>query len=592
MKKYIIYLITILCMLAGNRLTAQTTAGTDFWLAFGQFRNITSNNDIINPVGIVLQIKIVTTNAANVTLTFKSNPLKDRTISIPAGTVHTIDLDADEKLALYSMSATSTTTDKSLHITSDQPVSVYACTKYGLALDATNVLPVDALGTDYYHISYNNCSELTGNSGQDVMMIIATENNTTVTYSKASTTVTQGLNKGWIWYLPSSSDMTGAHITSDKPVAYFVAHKAAAIPTYSTTNPNTEPLFQQLPPVNSWGTHFFVPDIRIPAQSPLLIRVVASQDGTVITANGGTVTSGSLSLNRGEFVTLSISNNNGCFISSNKPVGVCSYLLSNPKTTPPARKGGPAEVWIPPVEQTVAVTTVAPFTIVQSLNSSHYALIITSAGNENNTSLKVNNLPKSLTGTTWHTNSGYSYTRYDIPTADETLPHTFSNSEGLTVLMLGISYDDGYYYLGGSSMYNINMMFLVNGMHYQSVSGSTLCSGEVTLKAQLQYANSSVQGYLKWYINDIEQTSARDNLEWDTVLASGTNTIRMDVVDLNGQTQSVSTDLIVDILNVSIDGDTSVCVSREIHLTGSPENGVWKSLNTTTATVTDGTVYG
>ncbi|MDR0385967.1 MAG: hypothetical protein LBH60_07810, partial [Prevotellaceae bacterium] len=57
--------LLILSMFTVNRLDAQTTAGTDFWLAFGQFRGITSDKDI---QGVVLQIKIVTTNATNVTL--------------------------------------------------------------------------------------------------------------------------------------------------------------------------------------------------------------------------------------------------------------------------------------------------------------------------------------------------------------------------------------------------------------------------------------------------------------------------------------------------------------------------------------------
>jgi hypothetical protein len=479
-------------------------------------------------------------------------------------------------------------------MTSTEPVSVYAVNKYNLGLDATNVLPTDALGTDYYHISYNvNFFFLnTYDYGQDAMTIVATDEGTTVKYGGN----TANLSKGEVLYVPSYVDMTGTYVTSNKPIAYFVTHKSAGIPDYTDRDDkrNPEALFQQLAPVNSWGTHFFVPDIGMPQQRPLLARVVASQDGTKITLDGGTVKSGSLNLNKGEFVTLSISNT-GCFVSSTKPVEVCSYLLSYPEIAVQYNRGGPAMAWIPPVEQNVISTTVVPFNVSQSFGADdHYAVIVTPAGTQKETTI---NGAKTLNkDNLWTIKAGYAYTIYAFPKPTGTVtdypPYTFSNPNGLTALITGLSTNDGYYYLGGSSMFNLNMMFTINGQHYKDIFGKVICSKDVALEAKILYANKTQSGYLKWYIDGQGVSSATDTPEWKTTLTEGAHTIEMRVMNLEEQTESISTKIVVETPVVEITGPTEIYAGQTTTLE-STTGGKWTSSNPAVATVdNNGTVTG
>ncbi|MDR1170195.1 MAG: IgGFc-binding protein, partial [Prevotellaceae bacterium] len=506
-------LIIALCMFAGNGLYAQTTAGTDFWVAFGQNHDRSMEQ-------LIFQIKIVTTNAAKVTLTFTDLDV-NKTIYIPAGTTRTINLTPDEKVAVYSTGPE--WLKKSLHITSDKPVSVYALNSAQFTSDATNILPTNVWGTDYYHISYTG---YTGNVGtppisvdyRDAITIVGTAAGTKATCISRTDTITRDLGAGSTWYIKANknTDLTGWHITSNKPIAYFVTHQGAMIPDKANSNPDN--LFQQLAPTTSWGTRFFVPDVGITRQYPLLVRVMASQNGTKITHKGGTVKSGSLSLKKGEFVTLSISNT-GCFISSNNPVGVCSYLISYENDNDTLKSdGGPAMVWIPPVEQSVTSTTVSSF---QTFTKEFYAIVVTPESTRKNTTVTINGKTTSLNEANWTSRAGYSYIRYRM-TSDN--PHTFSNHAGLTGLVMGLGDSESYYYLGGSSMYNLEMKFSVNGENFQDIFGKTICKENVELKAEILYADK-VSGYPKWYIDGNLETSATEKLSWNVKLSPGKRTI-------------------------------------------------------------------
>jgi hypothetical protein len=566
MKKYILYLIAVACILFTNsKLYAQTTLGTDFWLSFGQ--------NSVNPADKVdLQVRIVAGETAKVTFTFTDLPDANRTVTILENTIYTLSLNNDEKNAVYMISSLKAL-KKSLHITSDKPVTVYALNNITVSSDATNVLPTDALGKEYFHISYNSAS--------DAMMFVAQEDNTSVEYTiKGRVPVSITLHKGDVWYVQGDSDMIGTHITSDKPIAYFAACKTAMIP--NAAHKNADHLFQQIPPVNSWGKQFLVPDLGISAQYPLLVRVMASQDGTSFTHIGGQLLTGSkTTLNKGEFATLSVSSS-GCFISSDKPVGVCSFLISY--STPYDKDnavGGPAEVWIPPIEQSLTSITIASFLGSGSKVNQHYALIVTPDNTCKNTAVTIDGETTTITNS-WITQSGYAFTRYNL---SKNVPYTFCNQKGLTVLVAGLGPSESYYYLGGSSMHNLALGFSVNGTDSQNILGKTICSEKIALKATIENAHGS-PGFLKWYIDDSQANAVTDILEWDTTLTSGIHKITMVVKDISGTEQSLSTTVNIDLPVASITGPTEIIAGKTTTLSPA-SGGTWKSSNPDVATVSN-----
>ena len=305
-----------------------STSGQDFWLTFGKnHTGIPSDSD--------LQIRIVNGNhltEGRITFTNLGTWVD---FSIPAHQVYTYALNGTERAAVYN--ETMGISNKSIHITTDYQVTVYASNHTVVVGDVTNVLPITTLGIDYYNISNRS-----SNYWNDAYAVVAIENNTHV-YHDGTLSATLN-NAGDVYYRTLSNgfygaDMTGTHITSDKPVALFAVSVVAHIGYEPGIVGGTiNSLFQQLAPVNTWGRNFFVPVSHLPKD---YVRIVASENNTNISQTGGTIKpaeGGQTSLNNlqaGQFVELEIIlSNNGCYIQSDKPVGVCAYLTSHYATPP------------------------------------------------------------------------------------------------------------------------------------------------------------------------------------------------------------------------------------------------------------------
>jgi hypothetical protein len=283
---------------------------------------------------------------------------------------------------------------------------------------------------------------------------------------------------------------------------------------------------------------------------------VASQNGTVITQSGGAVQSAigaaSLNLNAGQFVELEATlASGGCYISANKPVGVCSYLMGSGGAPLLEYNGDPAMMWVPPIEQTVNGALLAPFVPAAgsgSWLSEHYVLLVAAAATCNQTLVSVGTgTPTTLTGT-WTAGSGaegsaYSFYSFHLTETDSS--YYFFNPHGLIATGYGIGGSESYAYMAGSSSRSLDAAFYINDTHYQDMDGQLLCdpastTPTVTFKSAIQYALSTVPGYLKWYINGVEETSAEDASQWNKTLTQGTFTVEMEVLDMNNLPHRVS----------------------------------------------------
>jgi hypothetical protein len=522
MNKFINILLFVLLFFAfGNKLYAQgtSTQGKDFWLSFGRNWNYAANS-------INMQLRIVTgTNSANVTLTYTQSGTST-TISIPAGTVYTYTLNNTDKSRVFSNTTGIST--KSIHIESDVPVSVYALSQYTNTADATNILPVDGLGTDYYHISYRS----NNTTYQDGYTLVATANATNI-YNEGILVAT--LNQGQVYsrYYIGAVDSTGRHINSDKPVAYFVTNGGVWIP--NSTNNGADCLYQQLVPVNKWGKNFLVP---VTHRGLERIRIVAAHDGTVITQVGGVIKTdndgygqNSLNLDKGQFVELETNLSTcGCYISSNNPVGVCSYLVGK-DYNPPVARGDPSMAWVPPIEQAINGALIAPFALTS--NDEHYALIVTPTATKNFTTIVEGTAPATgLTGGTWCDNNDSGNSFYSLQ-IDNNESYYFANPYGLTVMGYGIRDYESYYYMAGSASRNLDAAFYLNNTHYQDLDGGVLCDTVANFRASIQYAQSTTPGYLEWYIDGTLQSAYTDILQWSRKLSLGNHSVLLKVLDMD-----------------------------------------------------------
>ena len=506
-----IYLFILFIFLLSTITTqAQTTAGTEFWVTFGQ-SNVSPYN------WVDLQIRIVCGNKPTTGTIYFTNSGDSIHFTMSAYQVNTYLLNDAQKQAVYN--TVMGISNYSIHITSMEPINVYAMNsgiQSGHLRDATNILPVTALGTEYYNISYKHMPS----SNRDAYAVVATQNNTHLFHNGD---LTATLAAGQVYYRTSEynyADMTGVHVTSDKPVAFLAVNKSTWIPWWTIIQSNTQShLMQQLAPVNTWGKNFFAPVLPFPNN---FVRIVVSQNNTNITQAGGTlqtVIPGAQtrldSLQVGQFIELKVGDT-GCYIESDKPIGVCSFISGTQSLF------YSVQCWIPAIEQTIPYTQIAPFK-TNAIDSvlTHYALVVTSTDTKDDTKVSMEGaLPTALTDGEWIDNVTANMSFYIMPLAKDTVSYTFTNPAGLIVLCYGYAVSTSYCYLAGSAMRNLDVAFYVNDIHYQDLDAAFSCERDFQFRAEIYNIGGETDS-LKWYLNGVEEISAQNKLQWNKTLSGG-----------------------------------------------------------------------
>jgi len=514
-QKY--YCIIALLLFSTSLSYAQTTEGKEFWVTFGRVGPFPMVPAGVNSFD--MRIRIVSGKETTSGTIYFTNLEDSVNFNMDPYEIYTHILNNTEKYAVYN--ETTGTTNFSIRITASNPVSVFASNRFGDNFsDVTNILPVTALGRKYYAISYKSAT-----NHSDAYAVVATLNNTYL-YHNGDSVAT--LAAGEVYYRASTlnSDMTGDYISANNPVAFFALSTMTAIPINSS---NGNILFQQLAPANTWGKTFFVPVTAIGIE---YVRIVAAQDSTTITQVGGTIRTDAGgqptldNLQSGQFVELEILlSNNGCSISADKPVGVCSFMK------PGTSLGACSQVWIPPIEQSISNVLMASFTF-QPNWLDHYALVLTSTVRRNKTMVSIGEntpVPLSDNGGIWHTHTEEGMSFCNFPLTNDTTTYMFSNPEGIIVLGYAINnfgFPSSYYYLAGSAMRDLDAAFYANDIHFQDLEENPICENEVSFRAEIENTGVEMDS-IKWYIDDTEYETARDSLEWNKTFTTGEYEIRM-----------------------------------------------------------------
>ncbi|MCL1850627.1 MAG: IgGFc-binding protein [Bacteroidetes bacterium] len=557
------------------RLSAQSSMkGKEFWVTFGA-------RDAMTPC-----IKIVSEVNTTVRLEFTEKK-SHRDVSITANIVEPVTFTPEEKGAVnhgynyYPPAAGSLTTSKSLHIISPVNITVYAGEFSTGSSDATAILPVSVLGMDYYHAGYCPTIESLGADrySRDGFMIIATQNGTNI-YKDGVMVTSSSLNAGQVYRyygngcdntpVPTSVsgiDLTGTHITANKPVAYFSIASLVGVPA---TYRYGDVFFEQLFPVETWGTEFFVPST---VQSKMRIRVIAAHNGTNLTIPGIVINNtptgsvlknqtgimgpivrepanpisipiennpisgnrptgsqaGLTGLQAGQYIEIDVgSAANGCYISSNKPVMVVNYMVSSGSSSvpdhtynTPAQQGDPSIGWIPPMEQYTHNVCISRFFMSSGtfITDKHFAQIVTPTANKLSTTVVNNGTTTTLSSSSnWKDNafSGLSYYSYQL-TNDNT--YKIDNPKGVVVGGYGYGEVETYYYLAGSAARSLYPTLIVNGDYYDIMKDTTYAHCDTMIFEATTLVGAIT--HVVWKINGVEQTDYTSTLIWRTVLPNG-----------------------------------------------------------------------
>ncbi|HYF03338.1 MAG TPA: IgGFc-binding protein, partial [Patescibacteria group bacterium] len=289
MRKYLVFISLLFCAFfksemvaaqAQTRTVVKNQEGTEFWLCFQ--KNYRDNNPKDQSDPLNLELFITGNNDANVTVEIEGLGFK-REFLVRLGTVYNLKIDPRAQI-----SSEERPERLAVHVTSDVPVSVYGLNHRFQTTDTYLGLPVSVLGTSYRAVSYR---KLAGDLLSQIA-VIATEDSTEVTITPTSATSGMkaanrpfkvNLRKGDVYQIVARfdpltiSELTGTLVTANKKIAVFSGHNCAYVPSRVDA---CNHLIEQLPPVSSWGKHFYVGQFK--DRSRYTLRVVASEPKTKI----------------------------------------------------------------------------------------------------------------------------------------------------------------------------------------------------------------------------------------------------------------------------------------------------------------------
>ena len=313
----------------------QSTSGTDFWVTF-------LNNDD-TPSQAVLSV--IATAPHNATLT-ATNP--------QSGWTTTAALTAGDKVQITFPTNSTLPSGQpyalGYHITSDQPVTLFACNYKEGSWDFCNVLPASVLSDTYLIQSYPNNSDHPNN-----VAFVATEDNTILTMTLPCTvtqlsqpvgslfTVTLAAGQSVMLRANQNGNFSGMQVSSNnKPFACFQGCGAGRVGS-NATNTGRDHFFEQAMPVTMWGTKF-VANSTLNRYEGDRILVTAGHDNCAVSVNGTLATT----LNSGQSYEVQLLSNSTAYITTTQPAYACLYMVSYANG---GSLGDPGAATLPPVNR-------------------------------------------------------------------------------------------------------------------------------------------------------------------------------------------------------------------------------------------------
>lgn len=555
-----ISVITLLWITFGAHILYAQQPHTEHWFSFGEnyISPFQSQDTVIYGSASSFKIQITSLHRAKGFICFTR--IKDSVpFSVQPYHVFSYTLTPRQILACYHTFKDTGVTDGSVRVTCDSSISVSIMAEQPHSSDATQVLPVEAWGTTYRMIRQNGYVNYAAPEKQDVFFI-ARKDSTKVTANGAFLCT---LQRGEVYYQELPVNLSGAVFQSNHPIAFFNAEKLTNIPRMGTSDKSLEQYYPQ----QTWGREFFVP---VTCMDWEFIQVMATEDNTNIQQTGGRLRTdingvGKLTgLKAGQWAWLEVSSqNNGCFLSADKPVIVCSFM-ANAFNHHTRGYSDPSVVWVPAVGQRVRQGIVKAYKKTlnpkDSLPPLYYVLVVVPSYGKDSTIVRVNGAsPQPLSGGQWKNHpNGYSY--YNMPISDS-LAYTVSNPFcGLQLYHYGVSQTESYHEQASCKYRNLHLSFYGNDTHHLSLPNLRLCEQEVVFKGEVKDSLAEQAGHIRWYIDSVEVVSARDSLIWKNSFKRGVYHIRMEVCYDDGFTfQSVESKLHIVSLNVQVKTTPEYC---------------------------------
>lgn len=272
------------------------SAGTEFWFA------IPPNEQNPFPVD---DLAIYVTSMYNTTITVTQPDKTSYTRDITAGVTRILNDARQETSWSWEVRESEKVRDLGIRITSLHPVTVNVLSSKVTTADGFLVLPKHQLGTEYFVTSYWDFKEVRGWAGG--FIVVASEDNTTVDIDLrgvgGNVARTAGgrligtgqpfsvtLNAGQVYMVKgdgtsrASFDLSGTHVTSDKPVGLIPFHERTTMPNMLIHGNGRNTLNEMALPVPMCGKQYVTSNVNRQTSGAAgrgdVYRILATKDNT------------------------------------------------------------------------------------------------------------------------------------------------------------------------------------------------------------------------------------------------------------------------------------------------------------------------
>lgn len=392
----------------------------------------------------------------------------------------------------YNEDNSEVVSNKSLVLRATDTVSVFISNIATYSFDASFVLPVESLGSEYFVQCFDqeieSTSTLADNIFTSAFLIVAVEDSTVIDITPSVLTENESvfpgetetivLNAGETFFVKSNSvdewrDLSGSLIMvhDGKKVAVFNGNTTTCIPI--DVGNGRDHIFEQALPVDSWGQHFAVTTSQ--GRMRDFVKITSAGDNNSVKCNGHEI----VVLSRGESYEFDLMASQGsCFIETTMPSVVYLYNTTGEEPLEPtgSKNGDPSMAWIPPVEQRIDEITFCTFDSEYEFASidSHYVNIVVESDDVGRVFLDGTLIDASdfqpIRGT-----SDYSFVRKGIRHGT----HHLSCETGLIAHVYGFGQARGYAYCVGANVISLKQKLFVNGVWSEFYpQGLYMCNDE------------------------------------------------------------------------------------------------------------------
>ncbi|RWY53716.1 PKD domain-containing protein [Mucilaginibacter gilvus] len=541
----VIAFILICCAYTG---LAQSNQGKEFWTAYMSHIESTGQS----------QMSLYITGGTNTTGKVE---IADGSYSIPftvnANEVTTVQIPRSAYLKNQGQFL------KGVHITALKSVAVYAHIYASSVSGATLLLPVNALGKNYYSINYTqqSNSETDNLHSYSSFMVIGTEDDTIVEViptanlldgSIAGQVLTLTLKKGEVYQGLALADLTNTIIRTKsnngdcKRIAVFSGSTKIGIGCREAgfTSDN---LFQQVYPTASWGKSYIT--VPLKHRNYDIFRVILSDDKTNLTVNGEKTYFPVRGLYNYE-----INSQEPNIITADKPIQVVQYAVSqgqqlNSCQTDFFDLGDPEMIFLTPTEQTLDHVTLysSPYYGI----ASHYINVVIKDAQKSTFTLDG----KPYTNfTQLSRDPTYAYAQIDVSSGT----HNIRAADGFNAIAYGFGQHESYGYAAGASLKNLNQFIALQDNKPNSPTQISGCKDiEYKMQLTLPYATTKIEWDFKngnpvLTVNNpvVSSTTVKDgktlyNYEYYKTVkfAVGDYSVTATVINPNGDVCGITTDI-------------------------------------------------